>query len=326
MGLSLGAAERRTGVRAGVSRGARRWPIDGASPQTTVTARAVGELTILHFAGQPAVRCAAQPRTPQAGRARLLLLVLAKGACVFRGGDGRLHEMREREVLVTDCASPVELRGDEGASVVGLMAPAHLVTPRFVSPERLQAATLRSHGRGVAGLLYDFLAGLGDNRSSTPGAGALVDAVGGLLSAVLEDCLSVESARQGDAGRVRLEQIVRHMRRHFADPGLSAADVAQEVGVSRRYLHKLYAHEGRTFRQELIALRIDACLKAFLDEQQADKTVAEIAFAAGYTDISQFNRHFRRLKGTTPTGARRQALAELAASDSKRSRARSRAA
>jgi len=313
MGLSLEAADRRPELRGGAGRNARRWPVDGAGPQTTVTTRTVGELTILEFAGQPSVRCAAQPRAPQAGRARLLLLVLTGGACAFRGGDGRLHDMREHEVLVTDCASPMELRGDEGANVVGLMAPAHLVAPRFVSLERLQAATLRSHGRGVAALLYDFLASLADGQRVTPGAGALVDAVGGLLSAALEDCLTVEDARQGEAGRVRLEQIVRHMRRHFADPGLSAADVAEAVGVSRRYLHKLYAHEGLTFRQELIALRIDACLKAFLDEQQADKTIAEIAFAAGYTDISQFNRHFRRLKGATPSAIRRASLAELVA-------------
>src|SRR5579872_7008716 len=311
MGLSLEAAERRPGARGGAGRGARRWPVDGASPQTTVATRTIGELTILEFAGQPTLRCAAQPRAQQGARARLLLLVLTGGACAFRGGDGRLHDMRQCEVLVTDCASPVELRGSEGASVVGLMAPAHLVAPRFVSLERLQAATLRSHGRGVAALLYDFLAGLGDRQRATPGAGALVDVVGGLLSATLEDCLTVEDARQGEAGRVRLEQIMRHMRRHFADPGLSAADVAEAVGVSRRYLHKLYAREGRTFRQELIALRIDACLKAFLDEQQADKTIAEIALVAGYTDISQFNRHFRRLKGTTPSAARRAALAEL---------------
>ena len=314
MGVSLGPAARRSPALGGANRRGLRWPLEGAGPQTVVASRAVGELLLLELTGRPVIRCPPQPRSPAAGRSRVLLLVLGGGACAFRGPDGRLHEMRKREVLVAGCGGPVELKGDEGARIVGIVAPAHLFAPRFVSLERLQAASLKSHGRGVAGLLYDFLAGLGDGRRATPGPGALVDAIGGLLSAALEDCLTIEDARQGDAGRLRLEQIARHLRRHFADPDLSAADVAEAVGVSRRYLHKLYAQEGRTFRQELIALRIDACLKAFLDEQQAEKTIAEIAFAAGYTDISQFNRHFRRVKGTTPSAARRAALAELVAS------------
>ena len=78
--------------------------------------------------------------------------------------------------------------------------------------------------------------------------------------------------------------------------------------MSRRYVHKLFAHEGRSFRQELITLRIEACLRGFSDDKQADKTIADIAFAAGYTDISQFNRHFRRLKGETPSAARRNLM------------------
>src|SRR6266851_2022946 len=138
MALSREATVRQPGARCAAARG-RRWPVDGASPQTKVTTRAVGELTILELCGRPALRCAAQPKAAQGGRARLLLLVLADGACAFRGADGRLHEMRRKEVLVADCASPVELRGEDDARIVGLMAPAHLIAPRFVSMERLRA-------------------------------------------------------------------------------------------------------------------------------------------------------------------------------------------
>ena len=53
-------------------------------------------------------------------------------------------------------------------------------------------------------------------------------------------------------------------------------------------------------------------MKSFLDENQVGKTIAEIAFAAGYTDISQFNRHFRRMKGATPSALRRAVSAEIA--------------
>ena len=64
-----------------------------------------------------------------------------------------------------------------------------------------------------------------------------------------------------------------------------------------------------------MGLRIDACARAFLDDSQAGKTIAEIAFAAGYTDISQFNRHFRRIKGQTPSELRKAAMVQAASAD-----------
>jgi AraC-like DNA-binding protein len=323
MGVILDARDRRARARRPTA--GRRWPLEGAGPETTVASRSVGDFLIMELGGRPTVRCVAQNRNAQSARGRLLLGVLVAGDCAFRSADGRLRDMRRNEVLLADCGQPLELRGDDAARVIALVAPTHLVSPRFVSFERLKAATLQSHGRGVAALLYQFLAGLGEPQRATPGAGALVDALGGLLSAALEDCLPAPRVGAGESGQVRLEHISRHLRRHFADPGLSAAEVAEAVGVSRRYLHKLYAQAGRSFRDELIQLRIDACVRAFLDEQQTERTIAEIAFAAGYTDISQFNRHFRRLKGATPSALRRAALAELAAAERKSSR-RSRAA
>jgi AraC-like DNA-binding protein len=88
--------------------------------------------------------------------------------------------------------------------------------------------------------------------------------------------------------------------------------VAAAIGVSRRYLHRLFEEESQSFRDALVALRIEACVAAFQDGAQAAKTIAEIAYSAGYADISQFNRHFRRLRGETPSAFRRAALREAA--------------
>ena len=142
-------------------------------------------------------------------------------------------------------------------------------------------------------------------------------------SAILEDCWALERDEGLRRRKERLEQMGQHMRRNFADPGLSAARVAEALSLSRRYVHKIYAQEGRSFRQDLIALRIEACLKAFQDDKQAGKTIAEIAFAAGYTDISQFNRHFRKLKGATPSTIRR-AVADRTTRPKKASKPRTR--
>ncbi len=299
-------------------RGIWRWSAGSGNRRAGLETKTVGEVTLLKMAalddGEPGSRT--EGLTSPKGL--VLLLALAHGDCAFRGPDERLRPLRRKEVLLALGGTPLVLRPEQGARLVGLAMPMLLLAPRFLSPERLRAGALIAHAKGVAPLLYDFLTRLAARDALTPGAGALVDAVGGLLSATLEDCVRTEAPARGQAAGVRLEQIGRHLRRHFADPDLTAADVAQAVGVSRRYLHRIYAEEGRSFREELIALRIEACLRAFLDEGQADKTIAEIAFAAGYADISQFNRHFRRLKGETPSALRRAGLERLAADSSAR--------
>jgi len=287
------------------------WPLQGAGAgdsSAPAVLRRTGEILVLEMAPRSALRCAPRP-SASARSAQVLLGALGAGEAVYRSFDGRLKLLRPGEILVLESELPVDVRIGDGGRLSALVAPAHLLAPRFVARERLRGGALRAHGGGVAALLHQLLSGLTEPARASLGAGALVDAVGGLISAVLEDCWAQERDDGQAMRKLRLEQINQHIRRHFADPELSPGDVAEALGLSRRYVHKLYAQEGRSFRQDLIALRIEACLRAFTDEQQVGKTIADIAYAAGYTDISQFNRHFRKLKGDTPSNVRR-ALAQ----------------
>ncbi|HEY3798268.1 MAG TPA: AraC family transcriptional regulator [Caulobacteraceae bacterium] len=291
--------------------GVWRWSSGGAARRSGLETKTVGEVTLLRVASVEEQDTQSHAEGLTAPKGQVLLLGLMHGDCAFKAADERLKRMQRKEILLALGGAPLALRPEAGARVAGLAVPSHLLAPRFVSTERMRAGALAAHGGGMAPLLYDLISRFTAREALTPGAGALVDAVGGLLSAMLEDCVAAETPVRGQAAIARRDQINRHMRRHFADPELSAGDVARAVGVSRRYLHRLFAEEQLSFREELIALRIEACMKAFLDENQADKTIAEIAFAAGYADISQFNRHFRKLKGATPSALRREAMSRL---------------
>ena len=310
----------KTGKYAHGAAGVWSWQAGGATRPAGLETRSVGELTIIHYVAAEGADWSPRDEGLAAPKGLVLLMVLTRAECAFKGDDRRWKPMRSREVLVAEGGAPLEIRPEAGARLAGLAMPAHLLCPRFLTPERLRSAYLRSHGLGMAALLFDLLDRFAETEAASRGAGALIDAVGGLLSATLEDSQAQERPPRGEAGRARFDQIGRHLRRHFADPDLSAEDVANAVGVSRRYLHRLYAQYGRSFRGELVALRIESCVKSFLDESQINKTIAEIAFAAGYTDISQFNRHFRRLKGATPSALRRAVSADLALAEPKAGR------
>lgn len=283
------------------------WPISGAvggESSGPLTVRRMAELSVIELSSRSALRCGPKPNTGNRSP-QILLAALTLGEAVYRASDGRLKLLRPGEVLVLESELAVDVRVDDGGRLAGLILPTHLLSPRFVARERLRGGALRAHSGGVATLLHQLIGGLVTPHRAAPGIGGLTDAVGGLVSAMLEDCWAQERDDGQALRKLRLEQIGQHMRRNFADPELSPGDAADALGFSRRYVHKLYAQEGRSFRQELVALRIEACLRAFTDEKQGSKTIADIAFAAGYTDISQFNRHFRKLKDDTPSAVRR---------------------
>lgn len=105
----------------------------------------------------------------------------------------------------------------------------------------------------------------------------------------------VRAARQG----ALLDAIVKRA----GDPDLDPASVAAQLGMSPRYLHRLLEPTGRSFAQHLLRCRLDRAASMLRDPECALK-ISEIAMRAGFSDISHFNRSFRRTFGDTPLGVR----------------------
>ena len=86
------------------------------------------------------------------------------------------------------------------------------------------------------------------------------------------------------------------------------AAVATRHGISVRYVHKLFEDDGRTYSQVVLGARLDHALRQLRDPCCALRTVSAIAGAAGFGDLSYFNRTFRRRYGMTPSEARQPRL------------------
>ena len=104
---------------------------------------------------------------------------------------------------------------------------------------------------------------------------------------------------------VLLSMMLAHIERYSDDPDLGAAKLAARFHCSERYVHRLFATTGRSVGEHLNERRIAACARRLLDQNSSHRTVAEIAFAAGFRDISHFNRLFKRCHGLAPREFRR---------------------
>lgn len=82
----------------------------------------------------------------------------------------------------------------------------------------------------------------------------------------------------------------------------SAAEMAAELGLHERTLHRRLSDAGTSYRRELDKIRQSTSLQLL---ESTDMSVAQIADSMGYTNSSAFIRAFSRWTGTTPMEWRR---------------------
>lgn len=102
----------------------------------------------------------------------------------------------------------------------------------------------------------------------------------------------------------RLKAIKADIAGQLCEPGLSIATIAARHGISPRYVRKLFQQEQTTFSDFVLLLRLGRSRQLLRHPAHAAATIASIAHACGFNDLSYFNRTFRRRYGVTPSDLR----------------------
>ncbi|MEQ8345041.1 MAG: helix-turn-helix domain-containing protein [Sneathiellaceae bacterium] len=141
--------------------------------------------------------------------------------------------------------------------------------------------------------------------------GFLRDALFGLIGAFV-----FERERQGAAGpgagaealEPLLARALELIESRFRDCEFSASLVSQQLGVHPRRLQRAFEDLGITPTKYLIAKRLE-CARVQLAARQSagqQELISSIAYAAGFSDLSYFNRRFREVYGCAPGEYRSQ--------------------
>jgi AraC-like DNA-binding protein len=115
---------------------------------------------------------------------------------------------------------------------------------------------------------------------------------------------NAEVARCRGLRAARLAAVLRCIRLDYADPQLSPEQVARRVGISTRYLHELLHETDASFAERVQELRLAKAFALLANPHPGADKISDAAYAAGFNDLSYFNRSFRRKYGLTPTAAR----------------------
>lgn len=100
------------------------------------------------------------------------------------------------------------------------------------------------------------------------------------------------------AGQEQLQRALRHIDTHN-EPDLALPDVARAAGVSAATLARLFRrYTGRSFVAYVNELRVALVCRGLIESPRG---IAEIAYAAGFNNLANFNRCFRRQKRMSPS-------------------------
>jgi AraC-like DNA-binding protein/mannose-6-phosphate isomerase-like protein (cupin superfamily) len=105
--------------------------------------------------------------------------------------------------------------------------------------------------------------------------------------------------------RLAIERSVQHLVAHFRNQ-VRLEDLLELTGLSRPTFSQQFKQlAGRTFSEFLKRLRLQAARRALLESRHS---VLDIALTSGFSQISFFNRLFRRTYHCSPTEYRRKHL------------------
>lgn len=94
-----------------------------------------------------------------------------------------------------------------------------------------------------------------------------------------------------------LNKLLKHIEDHYKE-NINLEEASVMLNMSYSYLSRYFKKvTGRNFKEYLDFVRICEVEKLLLTK---DQNISEAAYEAGFTNISSFNRVFKRIRGYTP--------------------------
>ena len=234
-------------------------------------------------------------------------------SCNFRGclvaeQRGSRFTMGPGDFHIGSCAEPISyIHVDREATA--LLVPRRVLVP-FVPDLDDGFARLLDKNSPPVRLLHAYVRAL-DNEFSHGNSNLMQLAV-----THIHDLLALALGATGDAEEVaknrgvrasRLHMIKSDIARNLVRLDLSVGAIAMRHNLTPRTVQRLFETEGTTFTEFLLDRRLAHAHRMLRGTRNSDMAVSSVAYSSGFSDISNFNRSFRRRYGASPTEIRRQA-------------------
>lgn len=226
--------------------------------------------------------------------------------------DGRDIVLNAGDFTVFDSRRPnamrnSECRNSERWKQIMLKIPRSAWTARVGSGSELTARTVLG-SEGAGGLASAFIALLPERIGNLQPAASsqIAEQVLDLAALALSTGAGAEAPALSSVKAVTVLRLRSVIESRLTNPSLDPASVAAAAGISIRYANHLLSRQGTSLERLILSRRIDRCRRALEDSAQSHRTIGDIAYAWGFSDLSHFCRRFKSEFGLSPSDYRRR--------------------
>lgn len=215
---------------------------------------------------------------------------------------GRTAVLEEGDFVLYDPSKPLWLTFTEPTQAIVLRVPLATVEERM--PHLRSQVGIPVSGRSGPGALFSNFLRQAWQELERDEEGEWAEALGEAIWPLLDMAYAgtrpkIEANRRIERRRALFEAVEVDL----TDPDLDVHRLARRMGVSARYVQMLFAELGTTPRAFIQDRRLELAARR-LEHEGLDVTVTEVAYDAGFNDLSSFCRAFRRRFETSPRNYR----------------------
>lgn len=240
------------------------------------------------------------------GMDHLMVQLYTEGGFTGTAGDGAIT-VAPQDVCVFDLTQTLRTQASAFHNLT-LLVPRAYVAAAVEDVAALHGLVLRGHDP-LTELLAEHLRALAarvPRLQSTRAARAAARGTVALITTMLATATPQTRARAGAASPSPHRRAMQFIDRHLSDAALDSDRVAEELGMSRATLYRLFEPLGGV--SAYIRRRRLTCAALHLaSPEYRHERVSQVAFRWGFSSEASFSRSFRLQFGLTPTDARDRA-------------------
>lgn len=233
-----------------------------------------------------------------------VLLSLQLAGTSLLSQDGRETQLSAGDFALYDTQRTYELVVPSGGRLLILRLPRRGLEQRLGAIARYSAIGIKETDP-LGGFASGYLSLLPSRVKALEGlpshvANELSQQVLDVVCLAFRNAIDESSAALSSSRALTLARLKAAIGERLTDASLKPSVAAAAVGVSTRYANDLLSEEGTSLERYIMLRRLELCGRALTDPLQRGRSISDIAFSWGFSDLSHFGRRFREHFGYTP--------------------------
>lgn len=214
--------------------------------------------------------------------------------------DGKIVTLRPGDFALYDATRPHHLHFGNSWREIVVSIPRVTLNQLVVGVDSRTASPINTDG-GVGTVMRAFLEGMSAqiNHVAEDEMLRLSDVAITLIA------MTVGSLQRNDIAQSRLKvltllRVKGFIQEHLQDPELRPQMVERAIGISARYINRLFEAENTSLMRYIWHLRLERCAEELANTHSSVLRVSDVAMKWGFNDMSHFSRVFKEHFNASP--------------------------